>query len=152
MRIFEHGSHLIRAAALLLGGVVVFVVLRGLLVPAGFGELGHYRFGALAANQDRPLHFAGRTACEECHTDVAAVRKGSKHERIGCEACHGPLAAHAADPGAVKPELPDGKSICLVCHRVDASAPAGFPKIDPKDHGDGAACNTCHKPHHPEIE
>ena len=149
---FKDASHLIRAATLLLAGVALFVVLRGLMVPKGFGERGHYRVGALADVAGRPLHYAGRRACEECHTDVAALRHGSKHERIGCEACHGPLAEHAADPGSVKPERPDGKHICLVCHLANASAPAGFPKIDPQDHGDGAACNSCHKPHHPEIE
>ncbi|TPW17151.1 MAG: hypothetical protein FD129_491, partial [bacterium] len=43
------GQHLIRAGALLLAGVVAFLVVRSLLIPVGFGTLGHYRPGALDA-------------------------------------------------------------------------------------------------------
>jgi uncharacterized CHY-type Zn-finger protein len=151
VRTLKDVSHLIRAAALLLGGLGVFLLLRGILVPPGFGTYGHFRPGALADNQGRPLHFAGRAACEECHTDVVAARQGSKHQRIGCEACHGPLAAHAADPAVDKPVLPDTTRICLVCHLAKVAVPSSFPQIDPKAHGEGAACTSCHKPHHPDV-
>jgi hypothetical protein len=150
--VFANGQHLVRAAVLLLAGVGVFLVARAAFVPKGFGTYGHYRAGALLDNQNRPLHFAGRAACEECHTDVVAVRHGSKHERIGCEACHGPQAAHAADPGAETPKRPDAKTICLRCHMQKVTAPASFPQVNPKDHGDNQACNTCHPPHHPEVQ
>lgn len=148
---FVDGQHLIRAGALLLGLVVVFVVVRSLLVPAGFGELGHYRRGALDDVAALPVRFAGRAACAECHTDVVEMRHGSKHERIGCESCHGALAAHAADPGSLTPELPDAGTVCLRCHRAEMARPVKFPQIDPKEHGDGTKCTECHKPHHPET-
>ena len=145
------GQHLIRAGALLLGGLLVFVVVRALLVPAGFGDLGHYRRGALDDVAALPVHFAGRAACEECHTDVVEVRHGSLHERIGCESCHGALAAHAADPGSLTPKLPDAGTVCLRCHRAEIGRPVKFPQVDPREHADGKKCNECHKPHHPET-
>ena len=146
-------EHLVRVAVLFLGGFVVFLVLRSLLVPAGFGEFGHYRAGALKDNMDRPLVYAGRSACETCHSDVADSRKGSKHEGIACESCHGPQAKHANadDPAKFKPKRPDPKTICLVCHLENIAKPAKFPQVNPKDHGDGQPCVSCHKPHHPEI-
>lgn len=151
-RFFADSQHLLRAAVLLLAGALLFVVLRAVFVPKGFGEYGHYRAGAILDNQNRPLHFAGRAACEECHTDVVAARHGSKHERIGCEACHGALAAHAADPGAETPPRPDAKTICLRCHQHNVTAPASFPQVIPKEHGDGQACNACHPAHHPDVQ
>ena len=148
--LFKETAHLFRAAALFAAGILVFLVVRAALVPKDFGELGHYRAGALVDARTRPMSFAGRAACEECHGDVAEVRKGSKHAGIGCEACHGALAAHAQDPTSVKPVLPDPAKLCLVCHADNVAKPAGFPHVDPKEHAGGEACTTCHKPHHPE--
>jgi len=65
------------------------------MMPKDFGQYGHYRPGALADNAAMPISFAGRAACEECHADVVEGRAGHKHEHVGCEACHGALAAHA---------------------------------------------------------
>jgi hypothetical protein len=148
---FRDSRHLLRAAALFGAGILVFLVLRALLVPPGFGALGPYREGALADNRSRAAVFAGRAACEECHSDIVDARKGSKHARVNCEACHGALAAHASDPTATKPARPDPKKTCLVCHLPNAAKPKGFPQVEPKDHGEGGACGDCHKPHHPEL-
>jgi hypothetical protein len=150
---FRDSRHLVRAAALFVAGILAFLVARAVLVPRDFGTLGHFREGALRDNRDRSLAFAGRAACGECHSDIVEARKGSKHAGIGCEACHGAQAAHAgaADPSATKPALPDGKTICLVCHLTNVAKPKAFPQVDPKDHGDGRACDGCHKPHHPEL-
>lgn len=145
-------EHLLRMALLFVVGIVLFVIARALLVPQGFGVLGHYRSGALDDNASVQLAFAGHKACEECHADIVDARAGSKHQRIACEACHGPLAKHVADPEANKPQRPDAKSVCFVCHLENVARPASFPQVDPKDHGDGGACTSCHKPHHPEID
>ena len=150
-QLMKEGRHLFRAALLFVAGIAAFLVIRGFMVPKDFGVLGHYRLGALADAAARPVSFAGRAACEECHSDVVDARKGSKHAGVNCEACHGPLAAHAADPTTAKPALPDSKTICLVCHLTNVARPAKFPQVDPKDHGDGGACGSCHKPHHPEL-
>jgi hypothetical protein len=134
-------------------GILVFLVARAVLVPKDFGTLGHFREGALADNRAREVAFAGRAACGDCHSDIVDARKGSKHAQVGCEACHGALAAHASasDPSASKPAKPDPRKICLVCHLSNIAKPKGFPQVDPKDHGEGGACGDCHKPHHPEL-
>jgi len=146
----RESRHLVRAALLLAAGVLLFLVVRAILVPKGFGELGHFRTGALADNSQRPLAFAGSAACAECHADVVETRKGGKHENVGCEACHGALAGHAADPSTAPPR-PDPDSVCLVCHLGNVAKPSWFPQVDPKEHGGGGACGDCHKPHNPGI-
>lgn len=149
--LFKDKEHLIRMAALFVVGIGVFVVARAVMVPDGFGDYGHFRAGALGDNRARPLGFAGRAACADCHDDVVEARKGSKHAGVGCEACHGALADHAADPEQVKPQRPDAKTICLVCHLTNVAKPDAFPQVDPKEHGDGEPCGSCHQPHHPEV-
>jgi hypothetical protein len=145
-------EHFIRAAILFGIGLTVFLVARELLIPKDFGALGHYRPGALADNAARPVGYAGRAVCEECHQEIVDLRKGSKHEKVACEACHGALAAHAEDPASVKPALPDARTLCLVCHDRLIGRPASFPQVDAQEHAGDEACNSCHRPHHPEVE
>ncbi len=145
-------EHFVRAAILFGVGLILFITVRAFLVPKDFGVLGHYRAGALADVAARPVSFAGRAACEECHTDVAEARKGSKHERISCENCHGALAAHAANPDSVTPELPDVVPRGKNCHERNAARPSSFPQVDVQEHSGGEPCTSCHQPHHPEIE
>lgn len=142
-------EHLFRMAGLFVVGIVLFVVARAILVPKGFGTLGHYRPGALADNAKRVPVFAGKAACLECHTDMIEKQKGSKHASVNCEACHGAQGVHANDPEK-KPVRPDPKAVCLVCHTANVAKPKGFKQIDPKTHMEGGPCNECHAPHHPE--
>ena len=51
---FKDREHLLRMAALFVAGLAAFVVLRGVLVPADFGELGHYR-SSVGAGRGRVL-------------------------------------------------------------------------------------------------
>lgn len=150
-RVFGHREHLVRVAALFAAGVLVFVVLQALLVPEGFGLYGHYRAGALDDNRARPMAFAGRAACVECHEDAAAAAKGGGHERVRCEACHGPLQAHAEDPTAQKAEKPDSRTLCVRCHQASVARPAHFPQVDRAEHAGEEACTTCHVAHHPGL-
>jgi hypothetical protein len=150
--IFKDKEHLVRVAVLAAGGLLVFLLVQALLVPADFGVYGHFRAGALDDNRARPVVFAGRQACAACHEDIAKARQGSRHAGVGCETCHGPLARHAEDPSALQPELPDKRTLCLGCHHVNAARPSGFPQVNPKDHGDAGPCTACHKAHHPETE
>ncbi|MEW6368409.1 MAG: cytochrome c3 family protein [Acidobacteriota bacterium] len=143
-------EHLVRMGLLFLGGTLAFMVARIIFVPKGYGMYGQYRAGALDDNRSRPLSFAGRAACEDCHSDISEARAGSKHAGIGCEACHRALAKHAEDPEKVKPVRPDAQSVCLVCHEVNVAKPRGFPQVEPKEHAEEQPCNTCHLPHHPE--
>lgn len=148
----KDGGHLVRVAGLFAAGVLLFLLLRAVFVPEDFGKYGHYRAGALADNASRPIAFAGKPACLDCHSDVQDAQKGSKHARLSCETCHGPLARHAADPEKLTPAKLVATTLCLGCHRTNAARPEKFPQVDPKDHSEGAACESCHKPHHPEPE
>jgi len=151
MRLLEGRMHLVRVAALFLAGLVAFVVIRALLVPADFGVYGHYRAGALADNRAYPLVFAGRAACAECHDDVVAARSGGRHERIGCEACHGALAAHASAQDDAKPARPDPRALCVSCHDARVGKPTGFPQVHVREHAPDGPCTACHQPHRPAI-
>jgi predicted CXXCH cytochrome family protein len=150
--LFRHGGHLVRVAGLFLAGVLVFLVLQALLVPKGFGLYGHYRAGALEENRARPIKFAGREACVECHSDVPDAMTGGRHAAIRCEACHGPLAGHAGDPTEQKAVRPDSKVLCARCHAASVARPARFPQVEVADHAGGEACTTCHAAHKPGME
>ncbi len=147
--LFRHGGHLVRVAGLFLAGVLAFLVLQAFLVPEGFGALGHYRAGAIEENRVRPVAFAGRAACVECHSDVPDAMKGGRHAGVHCEACHGPLAGHAGDPAEKKAVRPDSKALCARCHAANVARPARFPQVEVADHMGEEACTTCHVAHQP---
>jgi hypothetical protein len=148
---FQNVSHLFRLASAFAIGIVLFLVVRGFLVPKSFGQYGHYRGDALAEISSRPVSYAGHEACELCHAEVLEVKKGGRHARVACESCHGPLAKHAADP-SVTPIRLDTAVLCVRCHEANHSKPMDFPQVHSADHSAGLACNTCHKPHSPVIE
>ena len=145
---FRDSEHLIRLALLFGVGLALFFGARAVLVPADFGELGHYRTGALDDNRRKPPVHAGRAACAECHDTAAALAAGA-HARVACESCHGALGAHAADPEAVAPAKPDAAALCVRCHAFDPARPARHPQVEATAHAEGAACTECHEPHAP---
>jgi len=145
------GAHLVRLAALFAAAFVVFLFLRQQIVPATFGQYGHFRGAVLDEIRSRPISYAGRTTCEMCHEDQLKVLRASKHAAVACEACHGPQAKHADDPGATKPVLPDTQVLCARCHEANAAKPAKFPHVIAKEHSGGEACKSCHQPHSPKI-
>ena len=151
MPTLKDGEHLLRMAGLFAIGIGLFLVARASFVPSNFGQYGHFRPGALADNRARPVRFAGHASCEECHTDVVGARKGSRHEQIGCEACHGPQAAHANGTSEVAPTRPDTRNSCLICHQQNSAKPKNFPQIAPADHSDSGACTACHSAHNPRV-
>jgi len=142
-------EHLFRVVGLFAVGLLVFVAARAMFVPADFGIHGYYRAGALDDARAHEIVFAGRTACPECHDDAVAT---GAHARVGCEACHGGQAAHAADPSSAVPERLDAGRLCLRCHRSSGSKPRWFPQVDADEHAGGEGCDACHAPHHPKIE
>jgi hypothetical protein len=147
----KDAEHLVRMAGLFAVGVVVFLVLRAVLTPADFGELGHYRTGALDDNLSVEPRFAGRSVCEDCHDTAPRELAEGAHSRVGCEACHGPLAVHVSDPDVgIPPEL-DGSALCASCHAAEAAKPAWFPQVVPEEHAGDEACVECHLPHQPGI-
>lgn len=146
---WKDSEHLLRLAGLFTAGTLMFLIAQAVLVPADFGEVGHYRTGALAANRDRPLAHAGEQACVDCHADVTETRAANEHRAVRCEACHGPLASHAA--GEAKAARPEATPLCVRCHGQNAARPAGFPQVNVKEHAGSETCVSCHTPHAPRI-
>jgi hypothetical protein len=138
-------------AGLFVAGIGLFLLLQALFVPKGFGELGHFRPAAMTDNAARPISFAGRKSCAGCQGDVIEAQNGSLHAALGCEACHGAQAKHAANPAAVKPVKLDTTKLCPVCHEANVGKPKGFKQVDAAEHSGGQPCDTCHQPHAPAI-
>ena len=149
--VFRNAGHLIRVLVLLAIGLVTFLVIRRSVIPAEFGKYGHFRPGAMDDIRARPVKFAGHAICEACHSDQADVKSKGKHVNVACEACHGPLAKHAEDPAALVPTLPDTVALCARCHEANQAKPKSFPQVVTAEHSGGVACDTCHKPHNPQI-
>jgi Cytochrome c554 and c-prime len=150
MRVFKDAGHLFRLAGLFAAGTLLFLVIRGFIVPRSFGQYGHYRGAAIAEIAAHPIHFAGHQTCETCHADIAQTKIAGKHAGVNCEACHGPLAKHADDP-SIDPGKPDTAVLCVRCHAASAARPKDFPQVDAEQHAGGVPCQTCHQPHSPAI-
>jgi ABC-type nickel/cobalt efflux system permease component RcnA len=150
--LFKDTEHLLRLFAVLVIGVVAFVVLRAAVVPKSFGKYGHYRADAITEIASRPIAHAGHEVCEGCHTDVVDQKKLGKHVVVPCEACHGAQAKHADDPANVQPPKLDTAVVCSRCHEANSAKPKAFPQVVTADHAQGIACDTCHRPHRPKIE
>ncbi len=142
-------EHLLRMAGLFAVGTTVFLIAQAVLVPADFGQVGHYRTGALDANRARPPAFAGQAACVDCHPDVVEARAANQHKGVRCEACHGPLAKHAFE--GAKVVRPDAATLCVKCHGANPARPAWFPQVNAAEHSGGEVCTTCHAAHAPRI-
>jgi hypothetical protein len=147
----KEAAHLIRLAVVLVAGVGLFAVARQSIVPAGFGQYGHFRPGALAEIRSKPITYAGRATCESCHDDVAKVLTASRHHTVGCEACHGPQSRHSEDPSLQKPVLPDTRVLCARCHEKNAARPKFLPQVAAQEHSGGEPCKSCHQPHSPKV-
>jgi hypothetical protein len=152
MHAFKDAGHLFRLAAVFAVVGLALVGVRALLVPKSFGEYGHYRGNALAEIAASPVSFGGHQACEDCHADILEKKKNGRHAHVNCEACHGPLANHVADPGSVQPAKLDTAALCVRCHEANAAKPKGFPQVASADHSTGLPCDTCHQPHSPAID
>jgi len=151
MSAFKDAGHLFRLAGVFFAGILLFLAIRGFLVPKSFGEYGHYRGNAISEIASRPVNFAGHETCEGCHTDVLEKKQAGKHVHVNCEACPGALARHADDPASVTPVKLDTAVLCVRCHEANAAKPKGFPQVDSADHANGMACDSCHQPHSPLL-
>ena len=131
--------------------IVALVVARQMLVPASFGEYGHYRADAVDEVASQEILYAGAQVCNDCHDDIMEMKQGSYHKGLSCEVCHGPAAEHAEAPDEFTPSAPRGRGYCPLCHGYNPSRPLGFPQILPNMHNPGKACMTCHNPHAPKL-
>jgi uncharacterized CHY-type Zn-finger protein len=146
---FKDAEHLLRVALVFVAGIIIFVLVRAALVPHSFGEYGHYRGNSITEIAAQPVVFAGHQACEDCHSDIVAVKTKGKHAGVNCEACHDALAKHTEDPESLQPPKLDTAVLCVRCHAVNGSRPKNFPQIVVEEHSGGLPCETCHQPHDP---
>lgn len=144
-------GHLFKLALVFAVGGAVFLAVRGFMVPASFGQYGHYRGNAIQEIASRPVAYAGHQTCESCHADVLEIKAKGKHAHVACESCHGPLASHADDPSTT-PEKLDIATLCVRCHEASSAKPRWFPQVASEEHSTGLSCDTCHKPHTPQLE
>lgn len=139
-------SRLAIVFTVLVGGLVLA---RFFLVPATFGELGHYRSAAIDTVVAQPIRYAGHQVCVECHEDITEMKEVSLHSNVACEVCHGAAAAHVEDFEKYLPPAPRERGYCPLCHGYNPSRPTGFPQIDPIAHNPVKPCIACHDPHQP---
>ncbi|MBI4179659.1 hypothetical protein HY522_09595 [bacterium] len=153
----KNARHVLRLAAILVVGVTSFIVVRRLLVPATFGEIGHYRAAAIEQIKSKPVRHAGADACVDCHSDVSDLKSTSKHAGIHCESCHGPGAAHAEDPDSADARptrhlAQPRRLFCGACHSESISRPPFMRQVHLEIHYPKQPCTDCHQSHHPEVE
>jgi hypothetical protein len=130
--------------------VSLFLLVRNMLVPATFGQYGHYRGASLAENADHENHFAGQTACLECHQDIEDIKLTDVHSTIRCEACHGPGQKHVTSGEAADIVKPGSREFCGNCHKKNAAKRlTTIVQIDLNIHNAGKNCIECHNPHKP---
>jgi len=142
-------GQVVRLVILFAIALAVLLVLRARFIPESFGELGHYRAEAVTINAALPVRYAGLSACAECHTDEAEVKRVSYHRGLTCEGCHGPASDHVEDPGEALPQIPRERGSCLRCHSYDLTRPTGFPQVIADRHNPMEPCLSCHDPHDP---
>jgi hypothetical protein len=150
-RWLHEAGHLIRLGAVMGIGVLLFLFVQRLMVPAGFGQFGHYRPAALQDVRSRPLTYAGQDACAMCHEPVVKLRATGRHVGVSCEACHGPQYKHTDDPTANKPKPLVVADLCRRCHEADEAKPKGFKQVKTQEHSGGVSCDGCHQPHRPKV-
>ena len=136
----------LRLILLTLAIVGSYLIARAFLTPASFGEYGWYRGAALEEIASRTPVFAGKQACDECHSDILQALAKGEHRTLSCEACHGVSSEHVDNPDVLPVKLTG--SHCIRCHEANPSRPKWFKQIVIKEHY-GSNCTECHLPHHP---
>ena len=156
-----HGKHIYRAFGLVLMGCIGFLVFRGLALPDGFGEFGHYDPADLEIQKNVPVSFMGREECKKCHHDHYDTVMTNGHKGVQCENCHDPISEHIKD-GVRFQEMkkPRDATLCLRCHEYFVARPASHPQVDAVEHvrgmgmslGNEEVCVMCHNPHTPSLK
>ncbi len=167
-------QHIKRLIVVFAAFLVLFLVLRQLLKPDSFGELGHFRAKAIPENANRKMHYTVADSCTKCHRDIRAEKDLGFHKQLKCEVCHGPGLKHALYADKFKDgELPDSLKLykpierkdCAICHQINAARikiqfdtinNSMIHQIDALTHNTGDPttkelfkCIDCHNPHQP---
>lgn len=146
MKIPEQIQRLALVTALIVAGVFVT---RFLIIPRSLIARELHQASTVQREVARTVKFAGSSACQDCHEDIAVKKARSYHKNLSCEGCHGPAVRHTEDPMGVKPPAPRDRKFCPLCHAYDAARPTGFPQVNPTAHNPLKPCVTCHNPHDP---
>ena len=146
MRQFKMPPQIFRLVLLTLAIVGSYLIARAVLTPTSFREFGWYRGEALVELRSRTPVYAGKQACDECHSDQLQKLAKFEHKTLSCEACHGVSREHAENPDILPVKLTG--SHCIRCHEANPSRPKWFKQIVVKDHYSGK-CTECHVPHQP---
>ena len=136
--------------AIVIGAIVVAtLVARFVVIPRSLVSQDLHEASTVQRELLKPIKFAGSTACQMCHGEVAERSRGGYHKTLSCEGCHGPATKHAENPMSGKPPAPRDRKSCPVCHVYDPSRPTGFPQINLTAHNPLKPCIECHNPHNP---
>jgi hypothetical protein len=136
----------VRLILLTLGIVGSYLIARYFLTPPSFGQYGWYRGAAIGEIAAVAPVFAGKKACDECHSDKLELLAKGRHQTLSCESCHGVARDHVGNPDVTPVKM--AANHCIRCHEANVSRPAWFKQIVVKDHYSGK-CTECHVPHHP---
>src|SRR4051794_31094572 len=107
----------LRLVLLVIGIVVSYSTARYFLTPRSFHQYGWYRGEALGEIAARPVTFAGKKACDECHSDQMEKLLKGGHKTLSCEGCHGPGQGHADNPDQ-KLDISNYVN-CVRCHEAN---------------------------------
>lgn len=152
-------SHVWRPLLVVIGLALLIFAAGQLYVPADFGAqergymYGYHRAGNEQEAQKLVVMYRGNEACRDCHAEKLAKLVPSRHHRIPCEDCHGPIGNHPDNPP--KLAIDRSRELCLRCHAglsMPSSQRNDLPRIDNLKHNPGTPCSDCHNPHHPELE
>ncbi len=147
MKRFRVPPQTVRLLLLAVGIVASYGVARYFLTPLSFKQYGWYRGAALIELQAHEPVFAGKKACEECHSDEVNKLVEFEHKTLSCEGCHGPGQAHADNPDIKIGQQNFGP--CIRCHEANPSRPTWLKQVVTKNHYTGSKCTECHVPHAP---
>lgn len=146
--------HFIRPIIVFLGLAGFILFMRITIVPSDFGihEKGYlygwYRKSNEKEWADLPIKFQGKGYCQNCHGEPYKDLLSSPHRAIECENCHGPAAAHPAEPAKLAKNT--SRDLCLRCHSYlpyPTSIRSQIKGIDPARHNPGGECVSCHDAH-----
>jgi len=153
-----------------------WITFAGLAMAGLAWTLWAPRVGSLTAQQTPAVAPAAtpaqdlETLCGDCHVKSLRAYRDSLHgklfrehprgdsERSNCEACHGPVRAHADNPGdpaliaslqrARQPDAKKRSAACLECHQNGAQ----FDASHNRHLKAGVACGDCHLVMRPASE
>ncbi len=101
------------------GFVVIFLVVRSFLVPASFGQYGHYRGDSLKDNAEFTPQYVGNETCADCHTTEAEMLASDMHANLKCEVCHEPGVKHVESLDIADIHQNKGtREFCGSCHGI----------------------------------